>query len=163
MASEFRSKRISRSATITLQTPLSEGFPLFGPIREKDWASGWDPQILYPTNDLVEERMVFKTQHPHGHAESDFTWIVSRYLPEQTLIEYLVFTSERLWWITIQCREGIADRTTEADITYTYTGLTSMGNEINEKALQFMFAHNLQDWEVAINHYIQTGKKVEHP
>jgi hypothetical protein len=162
MPSAFVSRRISKTRSITLNAPLRESFPLFGPLREREWASGWAPQILYPTTDLVEEHMVFKTPAHHGHGEPDYTWTVSKYLPDQALIEYTVFTPERLWWITIRCREDIPDQTTEAEITYTYTGLTELGNAINERALQSMYAHALRDWEDAINHYLATGERREH-
>lgn len=158
----FTSQRISRTSTITLDAPLREVFPLFGPIREKEWATGWVPQILYSTSELVEERMVFKTQSHHGHGEPDYIWTISKYLPDQALIEYTVFTPERLWWITIQCSEDKPDHTMRAEITYTYTGLTNLGNSINERALQAMYAHDLKDWEEAINHYLKTGERREH-
>lgn len=156
------SKRISRTSTITLNAPLKEAFPLFGPIREREWATGWDPQILYSTTDLVEEYMVFKTPSHHEHGEPDYIWTVSKYLSDQALIEYMVFTPERLWWITIQCSEEIPNLATRAEITYTYIGLTNMGNAINERALQLMYAHDLRDWEEAINHYLRTGERREH-
>lgn len=161
-SSSFTSRKLSRTSIITLNTPLKEVYPLFGPIREKEWASGWDPQILYSTTDLVEEHMVFKTPSHHGHGEPDYIWTVSKYLPDQALIEYTVFTPERLWWITIRCWEEIPHQTTKAEITYTFIGLTNKGNAINEKALQLMYAHDLRDWEEAINHYLKTGKKQKH-
>ncbi len=82
------SKKISRTRTITLNAPLRETFPLFGPVRESEWATGWNPQILYSASDLVEEHMVFKTPAHHGHGEPDYTWTVSKYLPDQALIEF---------------------------------------------------------------------------
>jgi hypothetical protein len=86
---------------------------------------------------------------------------VSKYAPDRALIEYTVFTPERLWTITIRCREGSLDQTTEAEITYAYTGLTALGNVINERALQSIYAHDLRDWEEAINHYLATGERLE--
>jgi hypothetical protein len=158
----FTSRRISRTRAITLNAPLSETFPLFGPIREKEWAEGWDPQILYPVAGPVEEYMVFRTPSHHGHGERDYTWTVSKYQPERALIEYTVFTSERLWVIKVQCEEDVPNQTTRAEITYTFTGLTAMGNAINERALQALYAHDLRDWEEAINHYLETGERREH-
>lgn len=161
-SSSFTSRRKSRTSIITLNAPLREVFPLFGPIREREWAAGWDPQILYSTTGLVEEHMVFKTPSHHGHGEPDYIWTVSKYLPDQALIEYTVFTPERLWWITIRCWEDIPNQITKAEITYTYIGLTNKGNAINEKALQLMYARDLRDWEEAINYYLKTGKRLEH-
>jgi hypothetical protein len=68
---------------------------------------------------------------------------------------------ERIWWITIQCRESIDKKQTEAEITYCYTGLTERGNMINQKALDKMFEHDLKDWEEQINFYLSTGHKLE--
>ena len=33
-----------------------------------------------------------------------------------------------------------------------------MGNAINERALQLMYARDLKDWEEKINHYLETGE-----
>jgi hypothetical protein len=161
----FTSKRITRTSLITLKAPIAKIFPLFNPVREKEWAAGWEPQFLVELTQAqdVEEHMVFRTPSVHGHDEIDYIWTISKYMPDQALIEYTVFTAERLWWITIQCRDDRVNRTTNAEITYTFTGLTDKGNAINEKALQVMFAHDLKDWEKAINHYLMTGERLLHP
>ncbi|MFQ6087966.1 MAG: hypothetical protein ACE5K0_03580 [Candidatus Methanofastidiosia archaeon] len=157
----FKSKRISRTSIITLNAPLKRVFPLFGPIKEKEWAEGWNPEIIYSNTNLLEEYMVFKTKS-HGHGEPNYIWIVTKYMPEQPLIEYTVFTTERLWCIAIKCSENTTNQKTEAEITYTYTGLTEKGNAINEKALQVMYSNDLKDWEEAINYYLKTGEKLKH-
>ena len=43
-------------------------------------------------------------------------------------------------------------------ITYTFTGLTEEGNTHIAKHLARIFAHNLKDWEEAINYFLKTGK-----
>ncbi|NIV91676.1 hypothetical protein GWN42_02450 [candidate division KSB1 bacterium] len=159
-SANFKSKRISKTSIITLHAPLEKVFPLFGPVREKEWAEGWNPEIVYSDNELVEEHMVFKTRS-HGHGQN-YTWIVSKYLPEQSLIEYTVFATERLWYITIKCKRDTLDQTTDAEITYTYTGLTENGNAMNEKALQAMYSKDLKDWEEPLNYYLKTGERLKH-
>ena len=161
-SSTFTAKRISRTGTITLNGQLGTVFPLFGPIKEKDWATGWDPEVVFSTTDLVDEHMIFKSPGHLGHGEPDYVWILSKYAPDQGFLEYTIFTPERLWLITINCREDSLAHTTSAEITYTYTGLTEKGNTLNEKALQLMYAHDLKDWEDAINHYLETGEKLAH-
>jgi hypothetical protein len=158
--SGFQAERISKASTITLRAPLETVFPLFGPIRERDWEAGWDPQVLYATDDLVEEHMVFKTRSHHMN-EPDYIWTVSRYHPERAFIEYTVFTPDRLWWIAVQCQGGAQGDTTRAEITYTFTGLTEQGVAINRAMLERMYRHDLKDWEAAINHYLETGKRLE--
>ena len=156
----FEAARITRTSRITLNGPLSEVFPLFGPIKESEWAPGWAPRIIYLTGDFIEEHMVFTIASHHGQ-EPDSTWTVSRYQPENAFVEYTVFAPERLWWITIQCRESVQEKHTEAEVTYCYTGLTERGNLINQKALEKMFAHDLKDWEEEINFYLETGRRLE--
>lgn len=156
----FKAERITRKSQITLNGLMGEVFPLFGPIKESEWAPGWAPKIIYRTS-LIEEHMVFTTTSHHGQ-EPDSTWTLSRYNPENAFIEYTVFAPERLWWITIQCRESVEKKQTEAEITYSYTGLTDRGNMINKKALDKMFEHNLKDWEEEINYYLDTGHRLEH-
>lgn len=157
----FKAGRFERSATIILNGPLEQVFPLFGPIREKEWADGWNPEIIHGAGDDVEEHMVFKTVS-HFHEESDYVWTVSKYMPDRAFIEYTVISGERIWFITVKCDKDPAPRTTRAEITYTITGLTENGNSIGEKALQEMFARDLKDWEEAINFYLKTGERFTH-
>lgn len=157
MSKAFKAKRISRTSTITLAGSLAEVFPLFGPLREKEWAFGWNPQVIYPPDARLEEGMVFKTPAHLGHGEPDYIWTLSRYQPGQAIIAYTIFTPERLWTIAIQCAAANDDLSTAATITYTFTGLTSLGNALNEQALQHLYADDLRDWEEAINHYLHTG------
>ena len=161
-APQFKAKRVSRKSTIFLKRPIEDVYPLFGPVREREWAEGWNPRIVYSTTDLLEEHMVFRTQSEYPEEESDKTWVVSKCVPEQAFIEYTVSTSARVYWITIQCREDQGNRATQAEITYTFIGLTDPGNALIEKAAGNMFAHDLKDWELAINHYLATGKKLLH-
>lgn len=154
------SKRIAGTRTIRLNDAPDKIFPLFGPIREKDWAPGWDPQVIYSDSANAEEHMVFTTQTHHG-AEDISVWTITRYQPHDALIEYTVFAPERLWRVAIQCHPGDSPRTTRAEITYTFTGLTARGNELNELALSHMFRHDLKDWEVQINRYLEGKGRVD--
>jgi hypothetical protein len=151
-------KRISQSATITLHAPPEKVFPLFGAIEEKKWADGWDPEILYSRSGGMEKHMIFRTT-PAFPGEAGYLWIVSACDPETTTVEYLVSTDHRLWTISVVCREHHSGGT-EATVTYTYTGFSDAGNKRNEDAMKLMFAHNLRDWEDAINYYLREGKRI---
>jgi hypothetical protein len=155
----FKSKRISQTQSIILNGSLDKVFPLFGPIKEKEWADGWNPEVIYSTSNLVEEKMVF-TSKAIFPDEPDYTWVISKFQPESAFIEYLVFTQERFWIILVKCA-GKSEETTIAKITYTYTGLTENGNSLNELALEKMYSQDLRDWEKAINYYLETGKCYE--
>ena len=151
---ELLAERISRSATISLNGPIDEIFLLFGPIREKDWADGWNPEIVYSTSNLVEQHMMFRTK---GRTESEpfYNWIVTSYNRDAHQIEYTVSTINRVWFITVDCRGD--KKQTLATITYTYTSLNEEGARLNKTSLEKMFANQMKDWEQAINHYLKTG------
>jgi hypothetical protein len=155
----FQPKRISRTATITVNAPLKEAFELFGPIREKDWADGWDPQPIDPTSEIVQERMVFTTQAHFGQEAPEDVWIVSAYSVGDSFIEYTVFEQEQVHWIEVVCEETAGGEKARAEITYTYLGLTDRGNSLSKEALELMFARDLRDWEEAVNHYLETGER----
>jgi hypothetical protein len=156
MALPFAPVRISKSATILLNETVERIFPLFGPFREREWAEGWDPELLYGDHE-VKERTVFRTGGLHPE-EKFYQWVISKYMPQQFLIEYTVYATERIWFITVECKRHEA--CTLATITYTYVGWSREAHERNVLAIQNMFRQNLNDWEEAINYYIGTGKKL---
>ena len=151
---EFTAVRSTKSATIMLNDFIKKVFPLFGPVREMGWADGWSPEILYGREE-VAEHMIFRTQANGGF----YQWIITQYDPHQYKIEYTVTAPNRVWFITIECREHQSN--TLATITYSYTGLSEEGHQLNRSALQQMFACELNDWEEAINYYLKTGKKLK--
>jgi hypothetical protein len=156
-----KAKMTSRSAQITLDGSVESVFPLFGPLKEKEWAFGWELRMIFLDMDEMQAHTVFITDGHPPH-EDHYTWIVSQYEPLNHFFEYTVFTSERVWFITIKCVAGEIHRRTYADITYTYIGLSELGVSLNEQSLSHIFSHELKDWEKAINHYLQTGKRLTH-
>jgi hypothetical protein len=154
----FKAERVQKSASFVVNTSTEKAFPLFGPVREKEWAAGWEPQIVYSTNPEAEEHMIFKTSNNH-HGEGEYVWVISQYSPKDYFIEYTVSTSQRLWFIGVRCRPK--GSSTSVTVTYSYTGLTEEGNQLNKLALDKMYAHNLKDWKEEINHYLATGKQKE--
>ncbi len=155
----FKAERVEKSASFAVNTTVDKVFPLFGPIREKEWAHGWEPQIVYSKNSEAEEHMVFKTKGRHP-GEEDYLWLVTQLRPKDYFIEYTVSTSQRAWFISVKCRPG--RNNTVVTVTYSFTGLSEEGNDLNQQALDKMYAHNLKDWQEEINYYLETGKQKQH-
>ena len=126
-------------------------------MREKEWAEGWNPEIIYSDDAEIEEHMIFKTSNAHA-AEKEYTWVVTQFNPLDYLVEYTVSTPQRIWFIRVACESF--EKQTSATVTYTYTGLSDEGNNLNREALEKMYARDLKDWEEAINHYLSTGKQL---
>lgn len=154
---QLHAQKISRTATISIKSPIEKVFPLFGPIREKEWAHGWDPTVVSGDGD-VSEHMVFKTNGRYDD-EPEYLWAVTKFFPEKYLIEYTVTSKDRIWFITVQCKNSASS--TSADVTYTYIGLTKSAQERNSESLERMFARDLDDWEEAISHYLLTGNQLK--
>jgi hypothetical protein len=149
-----KNERISRAATIELNGSIEKVFPLFGPVREKEWAFGWDPEIVFGTSE-IEEHMIFRTKARYDD-EQFYTWIVTKYIPEKGKIEYTVSSTDRIWFITVQCEPlGLI---TIARVCYTFTSFSESASKRNMESLEKMFKDDLQDWQEAINYYLETGK-----
>jgi hypothetical protein len=155
---KFVAQRVSKTAVIQLNGSIEKVFSLFGAFEERKWADKWNPKLVYPLTERIEEGTVFKTKG-HGHNEAGFLWIVTKYQPNEHLIQYLVSTENRCWTIIIKCTGS--DKLTSAEITYSYTGLNLIGNQINPIAIQSIYKQNLKDWEKAINYYLQSGKTLK--
>jgi hypothetical protein len=155
----FKAERIQKSASFKVNAKVEKAFPLFGPIREKEWAADWEPQLIFSPGAEVEEHMVFKTT-ARQHGEGEYLWMITQHRPKDFFIEYTVSTAQRIWFVSVKCRPH--GQNTNVTVTYSFTGLTEEGNRMNELALNNMYANNLKDWEEDINYYLATGKRKEH-
>ncbi len=63
--------------TFTVQAPMVDAFPLFGPEGERVWAGPhWDPQFVWPMPAKDVEGAVFHVNHGHfGHGHHSATWV----------------------------------------------------------------------------------------
>lgn len=149
----FVSQRVQDSADIILDAPITQVFPLFGIIREKEWSPGWDPTSVFPQSGEMAEGSVYRTPG-HVHGEGPLTWVVSQFDTAAGHLTYLVTAPDRVVTIDIRCTPQ-PDRRTRATITYTLTGLTEEGNLICHHLLLKQFAHRLQDWQTTINQFLR--------
>lgn len=165
----FTPVEITRRAAILVHADLDTVFPLFGPIRESDWADGWNPSILSRDVEPMREGCVFQTDHEGKCA----TWILAEYrrdprlvpegvaegapTPETARVQYVVVSPEsHVARIRIDLR---GDPTaTRAEIVYEFTGLTEQGNLYVSRHTPDYFSAWIHDWKVAIEHYLRTGE-----
>lgn len=147
----FTPTEVSRERTIFLNDRPEIVFPLFEPLNERNWVDGWEPLVLFPSNGVAREGMIFLTK-PRFEDEENYRWVLTHYDTENFRISYHVSAAERLWFIDVTCiplEEGTA-----ATICYTYIGLTPEAARRNKAALGMMFKDNLKDWEDAINTFL---------
>jgi|SRR6516165_2876158 hypothetical protein len=56
----------TESFTIALQGLVAAVTPLFGPVQEVEWAPGWKPQFIHPTEGAQRDGVVFRTIGTNG-------------------------------------------------------------------------------------------------
>lgn len=44
---EFKPEHIRKSASFELEGSIENVFPLSGTLKGKEWADGWDPEIIF--------------------------------------------------------------------------------------------------------------------
>jgi hypothetical protein len=158
--SEFQGKRVTHEYTQNNAAPPEEVFLLLCPVREADWVPGWRYRLIHSESGVAEDGCVFVTPNEDG---TETTWVVTDYAPESFRIAFAwVHPGLVAAQISINLsRSAEAFGHTSAVIRYTYTGLSIEGNRELERYDQQWFQHKMQSWEAAINHYLQTGKRID--
>ncbi|CCH52991.1 hypothetical protein BN8_02041 [Fibrisoma limi BUZ 3] len=149
---DFNAERVSKTATFIINASVDTVFPLFGAFEERKWAEGWEPTLIYPSAEVIEEGTTFRTK-AYDPEEVDYVWRVNQFDPAAYLIQYLIFTPNRYWTITVRCAP-VRDGQTQTHVTYTYLGVNQLGNQLNKQSLDRMYANNLNDWAEAIHLYL---------
>lgn len=140
--------RVHAEATITidLEAPPAVVLPLFGPIREAEWAHGWSPVILYPSDGRQLAGGVFTTDDK----STDVVWIMTRFDERAFEVDYAQVLA-KLWAgeILIRLKESGAGRT-QATVTYRRTALSPEADHGVENFGRH-FPQQREHWQSAIN------------
>lgn len=155
---DFQSMRISHEYTQTNLAGPEKVFPLLCPVREADWVPGWQYRLIYSQSGVAELGCVFTTPNEHG---PETVWVVTEYDPAAFRIAFAwVWPGLVAAHIRIALHRKSPD-TAEANIRYSYTGLSIEGNREVARYDASWFRHKMQSWEKAINHYLTTGKLID--
>lgn len=136
--------------TLHLDASPAAVLPLFGPVREGEWAPGWNPTILYPADRSQKSGSVFTTGKPGKEA----VWIMTAYDEAALRVSYVIVdpgvTAEQLD-IVLKLASG---GKTEAVLTHRWTALSDRADaRIADWAAEFPAQH--EHWEHAINARLQ--------
>jgi hypothetical protein len=137
---------------ITLQAPPGRALPLFGPVREAEWAHGWSPRFLYPAGGAQREGTVFMTHdEDRGHA----VWVLTDLDEADGRVGY-VLVSPGFVLMEIKIRLApVGEHQSRATVTYRRTALADAANHFVSG-----FTHEWEEkqqayWEGAINAALQ--------
>jgi hypothetical protein len=145
----------ARSFTIHLDAPPAATAPLFGPVREAEWAPTWTPRFLHPAAPAQVEGAVFTTDGPHG----TLTWLLSRFDERAGVIDYEVLApGYALTRISIRVAPGRTANTSDAVVTYRRMALAPEANTYVEE-FERHFESQGPHWQEAINAAIAKGAR----
>ena len=132
-------------------------FPLLCPVREADWIDGWNYELIFSVSGVAEKGCVFTTPAANGKKTA---WYITTHDANLFHVAFVRVTpDEMVVAIDIQLTDN-NDGTTTADIMYEYTALNEEANMWMEQEAVAVFNSNMDYWEQAINHYLETGMKL---
>lgn len=141
-------KQRAQSFTIGLNGSVADVTPLFGPVRESEWAPDWSPRFIHPVQGEQREGVVFTTTSGDGR---DRLWLLTTYDLRNGRVEYVVmtpaFTASE---IKIRVLSD-GERHSRATITYRRSALAPEGNTEVAKLDEHWAEQQRIHWETAIN------------
>jgi hypothetical protein len=142
---------VSNSFALTVNAPMHDAAPLFGPEGERVWGGDdWNPQFVFPTPPQDVEGAVFTVVH----GEHTAVWVNTLFDLAGGRVQY-VYVLGDLLVTTIDVRlHAIDAKHTKVDVTYARTALRS---EADEHVVS-MGKHDQGQgpvWEAKINAYLQ--------
>jgi hypothetical protein len=147
---------VSNSFSFTINAPMHDAAPLFGPEGERVWAGDdWNPQFVFPVPARDVEGAVFTVRH----GEHTAVWVNTLFDLEGGHMQY-VYVLADLLATTIDVRLHPIDAAhTGVDVTY---GRTALRPEADEHVLSLGKHDSEQgkEWADGINAYLlrRTGR-----
>lgn len=146
----------TQSFAIALNGSIADVTPLFGPVREAEWAPGWSPRFIHPAWGAQEEGAVFITRSDHN---KDRLWLLTDYDVREGRIEYVVVTTA---FTATDIKIRVVPDGQEhckATITYRRSALTPEGNEEVDDLDAHWAKEQQIHWEGAINDALEKERR----
>jgi hypothetical protein len=143
-----------QSFTIGLNGSVADVTPLFGPVREAEWAPDWSPRFIHPAQGAQREGVVFTTTSGRG---KDRLWLLTRYDVKQGRVDYVVITPA---FSTNEIKIRVVpngEQQCKATITYRRSALTPEANDEVAKLDSHWAEQQRIHWETAINEVLAKG------
>jgi hypothetical protein len=124
--SQQSTAHVSNSFAFSVDAPLKDAAPLFGPEGERVWAGDdWNPQFVFPVPPRDVEGAVFTMRH----GEHTAVWVNTLFDLKAGRMQY-VYVLANLLVTTIDVRLHAIDAGhTNVDVTYVRTALRPEANQ----------------------------------
>jgi hypothetical protein len=139
----FAARSIELTGSFSLPAPPEKTFELFSPLGEKRWVPGWDPEIIHPPGVVWDRGMIFRTREERG----DAIWFVTALDRERHEVEYYRVEAGRyVARVQVRCSAATAVAT-RVQVTYTFVGLSEVGNDDIAAMSQEAYGEKMQRWQ----------------
>ena len=144
----------TQSFTISLQGSVTEATPLFGPVREAEWAPQWNPHFVNPPEAAQRDGVVFLTHNAQG---KERIWVVTEYDVKEGHVSYtFIIPGNSVATLKIHVQPD-GERQSKATVTYCFLALAPEGNdEVNQHDAHWAEQQRVH-WQTAINAVLAKG------
>ena len=142
-------RRASHTYRQRLNAPSAKVFPMLCPVRELEWAEGWEPGLVVSASGVAEPDCVFTT--PSEGTEA--IWYVTRHEPETGFVEMLKITPG-VTACRLEIRLHDTPRGCDADVTYTHTSLSPDGDAFVDRFDAASYRRFMEAWENELNGWL---------
>jgi len=142
--------RESRTMHLELHGAADVAFPLFGPVREREWSPDWSPQFLAPSAPAQGPDGAVFTTDGGGAGSAPSVWVMTDFDPAARLVRYVIFhPGISVGELSIHVTPAGASAST-AEVTYRFTAVSADGNDFIARWVAH-FPHMAPHWEGALN------------
>ncbi len=132
---------------------------LLTPLGEKAWGVGWEPMMRWQAPGSGEGTL-FVTRSEDG---GETTWVLQTFDAVHLRVAYVHVSPGSLVVELSLHLTPLAEGRTRAEVRYTFTALSQLGNARIAQMTEAHFATLMRDWERELNHFLRTGRKLDAP
>ncbi len=135
---------VTQIGSFHLDAPRSRVFPLFTAEGERDWARGWNPEIL---SGVAQRGSAFRTKSDDGR---ETVWIVTDYAPNEGRVSYArAALGSNIGLVDVVCADSAAGGT-DVSVRYTLTPLSEPGRAfVADFLTPEHYSEMIEEWRTA--------------
>jgi len=137
--------------TFSVDAPYERVFPLFGAYEERKWASGFDPQFVYPSTPHDQQSMVFTTLQGGVHR----VWVNTAFDRATGHAQYVYFIADAMVALIDVQVTAIGTDGVRVTVVYERTALKPDANE-HVTQMSKLDAASGPHWAEAISKCLRT-------
>jgi hypothetical protein len=134
----------TQALSFHLDAPIERVMPMFTAAGERDWAPGWEPEMLAGN---AERGSAFRTRNERG---LETVWVVADYRPREGRASYArIALGSNIGLVDVHCVPSDGSGT-DVTVRYTLTGLDAAGRAFVAGFLApASYAAMIEEWRQA--------------